>query len=134
MQQQPMKDSYQPQFMQFKKEYDEFRQFVRNSLLSLRKELENVLFACFLQLLRIGLDRKDELQERFKLFRNILDSNKSLFLSPRLLKEVQIISSSAVTFENFVSSFPELIEKIGINGKNVVFLSEFAYEIGRAHV
>ena len=127
MQQPQMKEAYPPQFLQFKKEYDEFKQFVRNSLLSLRKELENVLFACFLQLLRLGNEKKDDFQERFKMFRNIVDSNKNMFISPRLLKEVMMISSS-LTLDNFATCFPELLEKLTVNGKNVVFLSEFAYE------
>lgn len=117
-------------FLQFKQEYEEFKRFCRNSLLALRKELENVLFSCFLFLLRLGLDRRlspEEQNDRFRLYRQLIDSNKFFFLSPRLLSDAYKVSQ-ALTFEQFPMGFAENLEKMIGPGKHVVFLSQFSQE------
>ena len=113
---------------QFSQEYDEFKRFIRNSLLNLRKELENVLFACFLHLLRLGIRTSQEDQnEKFRNFRILLDSNKNVFLNPRLIRDIWNINSS-LSSDGFPITFSDYLDKFIGNGKNIVYLSQFAHE------
>ena len=117
-------------FLQFKQEYEEFKRFCRNSLMNLRKELENVLFCCFLQLLRLGIDRRlspEDQNERSRLFRSFFESGKTIFLNPRLIRDLCTISSS-LNLETFPIGFSEYLEKFLGVSKNIVYLSQFAYE------
>lgn len=125
---QPSKETLH--FLQFKQEFEDLKRFVRSSLLSLRKELENVLYSCLLNLLRLGLDRRlsaEDQNDRYRILRLILDSTKNIFLNPRLLRDCQSLISSINT-EAFPQGFSEFLEKTIGNGKSNVFLSQFSHE------
>lgn len=121
----------QDPYLQFLEQLEELKKYVVSCLLNIRRELENVLYACYLYHIKGKIDelikyRPDNLDENLCVAIQLLLENKKLFLDPRICREISVICSQ-LSPPNFGLTYSETLQKI-LKPQYVVYLTKFADE------